>query len=93
VALEIKIDREACMGSGNCSFWAPGVFDLERRRHRDRARPDGRARRQDRARCAGLPTQAIAVFDGRREVGLTRPEIDARDLGFRPPCGGCSSSW
>jgi ferredoxin len=23
------IDREACMGSGNCSFWAPGVFELD----------------------------------------------------------------
>jgi ferredoxin len=23
------IDRDACMGSGNCSFWAPGVFDLD----------------------------------------------------------------
>ncbi|HEX6311395.1 MAG TPA: ferredoxin, partial [Acidimicrobiia bacterium] len=29
VALEIEIDRELCMGSGNCSFWAPGVFDLD----------------------------------------------------------------
>jgi ferredoxin len=23
------IDREACMGSGNCMHWAPGVFDLD----------------------------------------------------------------
>jgi ferredoxin len=29
VLLEISIDREVCMGSGNCSFWAPGVFDLD----------------------------------------------------------------
>jgi ferredoxin len=29
VAIDIFIDREACMGSGNCSFWAPGVFDLD----------------------------------------------------------------
>jgi ferredoxin len=29
VGLEIAIDREKCMGSGNCSFWAPGVFDLD----------------------------------------------------------------
>ena len=29
MALEIRIDRELCMGSGNCSFWAPGVFDLD----------------------------------------------------------------
>lgn len=27
-AVEI-IDREACMGSGNCLYWAPGVFDLD----------------------------------------------------------------
>jgi ferredoxin len=27
--LEISIDRDLCMGSGNCSFWAPGVFDLD----------------------------------------------------------------
>ena len=26
---EGAIDREACMGSGNCLFWAPGVFDLD----------------------------------------------------------------
>ena len=27
--LSIEVDREKCMGSGNCSFWAPGVFDLD----------------------------------------------------------------
>ncbi len=27
--LKITIDREACMGSGNCSYWAPGIFDLD----------------------------------------------------------------
>jgi ferredoxin len=29
MALEISIDRDKCMGSGNCIFWAPGVFDLD----------------------------------------------------------------
>jgi ferredoxin len=23
------VDRDSCMGSGNCVFWAPGVFDLD----------------------------------------------------------------
>jgi ferredoxin len=64
VALDIKIDREACMGSGNCSFWAPGVFDLD---------DDGiavvldpTAAPDDKIVLAaqGCPTQAIAVFDG-----------------------------
>jgi ferredoxin len=27
--IEIHIDRDKCMGSGNCSYWAPGVFDLD----------------------------------------------------------------
>ena len=29
MTLRIEIDRDACMGSGNCAFWAPGVFDLD----------------------------------------------------------------
>ena len=28
-AIEIHIDRDKCMGSGNCSYWAPGIFDLD----------------------------------------------------------------
>lgn len=27
--LEIEIDRDVCMGSGNCVYEAPGVFDLD----------------------------------------------------------------
>jgi ferredoxin len=26
---EIRIDRDTCMGSGNCTYWAPGVFDMD----------------------------------------------------------------
>lgn len=29
MALEVTVNRDVCMGSGNCSFWAPGVFDLD----------------------------------------------------------------
>ena len=28
-SVEGLIDRDACMGSGNCVFWAPAVFDLD----------------------------------------------------------------
>jgi len=61
VTLEIAIDREVCMGSGNCSFWAPGVFDLD---------DDGvaivvdpAAAGEDRIALAvdGCPTKAITV--------------------------------
>lgn len=29
MALEIDIDRDRCMGSGHCTFTAPGAFDLD----------------------------------------------------------------
>jgi ferredoxin len=61
MGLEISIDRDRCMGSGNCSFWAPGVFDLD---------DDGIAIVVDPTACGedkillaaqGCPTQAITV--------------------------------
>jgi ferredoxin len=27
--LQILINRDKCMGSGNCLFWAPQAFDLD----------------------------------------------------------------
>jgi len=69
VALEIEINRDACMGSGNCSFWAPGVFDLD---------DDGvavvidpNAQPEDKVILAGqgCPTQAITIVrDGEKIV-------------------------
>jgi ferredoxin len=29
MGLEIEIDRDSCMGSGNCVYTAPGVFELD----------------------------------------------------------------
>ena len=29
VGLDIHIDREKCMASGNCVLWAPDVFDQD----------------------------------------------------------------
>ncbi len=29
MALDIEIDRDLCMGSGNCVYEAPGTFDLD----------------------------------------------------------------
>jgi len=29
VGLEIEIDRDTCIGSGNCTFAVPGVFGLD----------------------------------------------------------------
>jgi len=65
--IEIRVDREVCMGSGNCLFWAPGSFDLD---------DDGRSRvldpeatDEDRLGvvAGGCPVGAISLWrDGRR---------------------------
>ena len=69
MALEITIDRELCMGSGNCSFWAPGVFDLDDEGIAIVARPERAAGGQGRARRAGLPDAGDRVVeDGEKLV-------------------------
>jgi ferredoxin len=67
--MTIEINRDLCMGSGNCSFWAPGVFDLD---------DDGvaividpTAAPEDKIILAGqgCPTQAISITrDGEKVV-------------------------
>lgn len=61
--MRIDVDRELCMGSGNCIFWAPGVFELD---------DDGiavvvdpTAAPADKVALAvdGCPTKAITVSD------------------------------
>lgn len=61
MGLEILIDREKCMGSGNCSFWAPGVFDLDDENIAVVLDPE--ASPEDRIVLAmqGCPTQAISL--------------------------------
>ena len=29
MSLDVEIDRDLCMGSGNCVYEAPGAFDLD----------------------------------------------------------------
>ncbi len=70
MALEIRIDRETCMGSVNCSFWAPHTFDLD---------ADGKATVVDAAgdpdekilgAADGCPTAAIRVARDGQPVRL-----------------------
>jgi ferredoxin len=62
VTIRIEIDREACMGSGNCIFWAPGVFDLDDDGVAVVVDPE--AAPEDRVVLAadGCPTKAISIF-------------------------------
>ncbi len=69
VPLDISINRELCMGSGNCAFWAPGVFDLDG--DGIAIVVDAAAQPQDKVVLAaqGCPTQAISIVrNGERIV-------------------------
>lgn len=67
MALQIEINREACMGSGNCSFWAPGVFDLDDDGVSIVLDPDAAPEEKILLAAQGCPTQAISVLkDGEK---------------------------
>lgn len=69
MALSIEINRELCMGSGNCSFWAPGVFDLDDDGVAIVTDPMGEPEEKLILAAQGCPTQAIAVLrDGEKIV-------------------------
>ena len=57
------------MGSGNCSFWAPGVFDLDDEGVAIVIDPDGAPEDKIVLAAQGCPTQAISlVKDGKKLV-------------------------
>jgi ferredoxin len=63
MTLEIKIDREACMGSGNCAFYAPATFDLDDEMKAVVIDPDGDAEERIRLAADGCPTRAISLVE------------------------------
>ena len=60
--LEIRIDRDRCMGSGNCVFWAPDTFDLADDGHAVVVDPAATDERRLRTAAQGCPVGAISVF-------------------------------
>jgi len=62
VTLEIRIDREKCMGSGNCSFWAPNTFDLDDDGKSVVTDPEGDDDEKVVLAAQGCPTQSISVW-------------------------------
>ena len=69
MALTIEINREVCMGSGNCSFWAPGVFDLDEEGIAIVVDPAAQTEDKVILAAQGCPTQAITIMrDGDKIV-------------------------
>jgi ferredoxin len=59
--MHIEINREVCMGSGNCLFWAPGVFDLDDEGIAIVVDPAGAPEDKILLAVDGCPTRAITI--------------------------------
>jgi ferredoxin len=59
--VRIAIDRERCMGSGNCAFWAPRTFDLDDDMKAIVLDADGDDVEQLRNAVEACPTHALAL--------------------------------
>ena len=64
MALRIVVDRDRCVGSGNCLYWAPGTFDLDDDGVSTVVDPQGDDEERIRVAAEGCPTRAISVEDG-----------------------------
>jgi ferredoxin len=60
--IDVQIDWDTCMGSGNCVFWAPDTFDLADDGHA--VVVDAAATDEGRLRVAaeGCPVGAISLW-------------------------------
>jgi ferredoxin len=61
VGIRIDIDRDACMGSGNCVFAAPGVFELDDDSVARVVNPDAAPEEAVLTAARQCPTHAITV--------------------------------
>jgi ferredoxin len=60
-SLVISIDRDLCMGSGNCTFSAPGVFGLDDDGIAVVLDPAAQPADKIIAAARGCPTRAISI--------------------------------
>ena len=61
MGLEVEIDREVCMGSGNCVYEAPGAFALDDDSVASVVDPAGASEDEVIAAARKCPTRAITV--------------------------------
>lgn len=69
MGIEISIDRDRCMGSGNCVVNAPATFDLDESSIAIVRDAEGESEEAIARAARGCPTQAITITrDGERVV-------------------------
>jgi ferredoxin len=57
----IVVDRERCIGSGNCCFYAPNTFELDDELKSVVVDPEGDDPADVRAAVEGCPVNAISI--------------------------------
>jgi ferredoxin len=72
--LEVEVDWERCMGSGNCVFWAPDTFDLSEDGHAVVLHPVTTDEARLRIAAEGCPVGAISLSRG--GVAIVRGETE-----------------
>jgi ferredoxin len=60
----IQVDRERCMGSGSCGFWAPATFDLDDEGIAVVIDAEGDDEQRVANAVRGCPTHAITLVAG-----------------------------
>jgi len=60
--IEVRIDTDTCMGSGNCSYWAPESFDLADDGHAVVLDPDKSDEERLWVVAEGCPVAAISLW-------------------------------
>jgi ferredoxin len=63
LSFEIKIDRDVCMGSGQCSLYAPGTFGLDAMSVAIVTDSNGDSDEDIQLACEMCPTGAITLND------------------------------
>ena len=75
MTIRIEIDRDRCVGSGNCVFWAPGTFDLDDDGQSVVVDPSGDTEDRIRVAAEGCPSKAISVVS----VDVPRADVQVED--------------
>lgn len=71
--LEVRIDRDVCMGSGNCLYWAPDTFDLADDGRATVTDPSATDEERLRVAAEGCPVGAISLWRGSARVDRGEP--------------------
>ena len=61
LSLKITIDRDTCIGAGNCVHWSPAVFDQDELGYAVVVDPEGDTEDKIREAARNCPTRSITV--------------------------------